>query len=138
MPIIYPDAPRLERHPKVGNKDCVALVKEFTILKNVSTSRWREGEPVLDNRHIAAGTVIATFVRGRYPNRSAGNHAAFYLRPGPGGFWVIDQWKSDRDKPNITARWIPSRGAKKRDGTYPLASDNAQAFSIVEINGAKQ
>lgn len=128
MPYIYPGAPQLQRKIKAGNGDCVALVRAYGPLKNRPSSSWRQGAAVLNNSSIVPGTAIATFVRGRYPNRPAGNHAAFFLRPGPGGFWVIDQWKS---KKLIEARFIESKG-KLADGGYRSPSDNADAFSIIE------
>ncbi len=79
---------------------------------------------------MIAGTAIATFENGRYPNRPRGNHAAFFLRHGPNGFWVIDQWRGD-GKPLITARYLQSRGTT-RDGAYSRPSDNAVAFSVIE------
>ncbi|MET3132214.1 hypothetical protein AAKU55_002484 [Oxalobacteraceae bacterium GrIS 1.11] len=134
MPIIYTEAAGLEHHVKVGpTHSCVDLVKEFTALRHHSTGAWREGAKVLDNRNMIAGTAIATFVRGRYPNQAHNNHAAFFLRHGPNGFWVIDQWAEDRYKPRVSARYISSFG-RNRDGTYPRASDNADAFSIIELN----
>jgi hypothetical protein len=137
MPVIYLAAPLLERKAKVGDKDCVALVKEYTILKGMSTYAWKQGEKVLGNKGVTTGTAIATFVKGKYLSHPTGNHAAFFLRQGPGGIWVIDQWKNDKDKPFITSRWIQSRGRNK-DGSYPRASDNADAFSVIEINGSNK
>lgn len=128
MANIYPGAALLQRKPKVGNGDCVALVRTFGPLKSRPTSTWREGEKVLNNSMIKPGTAIATFVHGRYPNRPTGNHAAFYLRPGPGGFWIIDQWKKTKW---IESRFIESKG-KYKDGSYRDPSDNAEAFSVIE------
>lgn len=36
------------------------------------------GAAVFGNKNIEVGTVIATFVNGRYPNHNSGNHAAFF------------------------------------------------------------
>lgn len=128
MPNIFPGAPQLQMKPKVGNGDCVTLLRTYGPLKSRPTSTWHEGAKVLGNSTIEPGTAIATFVHGRYPNKPTGNHAAFYLRPGPGGFWVIDQYKRAK---KIQSRFIESRGRFK-DGTYPFASDNADAFSVIE------
>lgn len=136
MPRLYPDANRLGDTPKVGTTDCVALVQFYATLPNHSA--WKAGEKVLDNPRIRLGTAIATFVNGRYPNKKTGNHAAFFLRHGPkgDGFWVMDQWK---DKPGqkprpVTSRYISARHVKRNaDGSWYRASDNAEAFSIIEL-----
>lgn len=136
MRYVYAMAGALQRKPKVGNGDCVALVQHYANAPN--TRRWKQGAAVLDGKDIAPGTVIATFVNGRYPNRKTGNHAAFFLRhSAPGqGFYVIDQWlpKSGQgEKPYISSRLIYSKQRKQNaDGSWPEASDNADAFSVVE------
>lgn len=133
MPYIYTDANRLEKTKKVGGGDCVALIRHYARVPQHSA--WREGEKVLDNPKMRQGMAIATFVNGRYPNKATGNHAAFFLRHGPkgDGFWVIDQWKSNATKQLVTARYIPVKKApRKQDGSYVQASDNADAFSIIE------
>lgn len=136
MRYVYPMAGALQNKPKVGNGDCVALVRHFANAPN--HLMWKAGDAVLDNKDIVPGTAIATFVKGRYPSHSKGNHAAFFLRHGaPGtGFYVIDQW-IDADgrgkKPFITSRFINNRHKQQnKDGSWPGASDNAQAFSIIE------
>jgi hypothetical protein len=130
MAYIYPMAPTLERTKKVGNFDCVALVRHYAQVP--VHFLWKAGEPVMANSRIQIGTSIATFVNGRYRNRPTGNHAAFFLRHQPGGIWVIDQWKDDVKKPYVTAHFIPARGGPAKDGSWPLASDNANAFFIIE------
>jgi hypothetical protein len=101
---------------------------------------WAAGQNVLGNKRIAPGTAIATFVKGRYMSSAHGNHAAFFLRQGaPGdGFWVIDQWDDASPnrgrKPFISARYIRSLHRKQNvDGTWPFASDNADAYSVIEL-----
>lgn len=120
----------------MGTNDCVALVQFYARAPN--HRQWKAGEPVLDNPAMRPGTAIATFVKGRYPNNATGQHAALFLRHGPkgDGFWVMDQWK---DKPgqrprSIEARYIRSQHrAQNKDGTWYWASDNADAFSIIEL-----
>jgi hypothetical protein len=136
MPIIYPDAFRLIKTPKVGNGDCVALVRFYAGVPD--HTQWKPGERVLDNPRIRPGTAIATFVNGRYPNNDTGQHTAFFLRhDAPGvGFWVVDQWK---DKPGRATRPVMShllkslRYKQNKDGTWYWASNNADAFSIIEL-----
>ena len=136
MRYVYAMVGALEKKPKVGNGDCVALVQHYAHAPNHRL--WKAGELVLDLKDIKAGTAIATFVRGRYPSMDKGNHAAFFLRHGaPGtGFWVVDQWKERPGhgaKPYISSRFIPSRHMKqKSDGSWPRASDNADAFYVIE------
>lgn len=130
MPYIYSLAPTLERTKKVGNFDCVALVRHYA--RAPVNFVWKAGARVMGNNKIKIGTAIATFVNGRYPNRSTGNHAAFFLRHQPGGIWVIDQWKNPVKKPYVTAHFIPARGGPSKDGTWPSASDNADAFFVIE------
>ena len=137
MPYIYTEADKLGNSKKVGTGDCVALVPTYANVP--SHVEWREGEKVLDNPHIRKGTAIATFVKKRYPNKAHGNHAAFFLRHGPkgNGFWVMDQWKNDKDKPVVQSRYITVKpGPRGADGSYYRASDNAEAFSIIEYEYA--
>jgi len=137
MPYIYSNAARLEKKPKVGTTDCVALVQVYAHAPH--HGMWKAGELVLDNKRILPGTAIATFVKDRYMSMDKGNHTAFFLRHGaPGdGFWVIDQWKDDPrkgKKPLISARYIKALHRKQNeDGSWYSASDNADAYSIIEL-----
>lgn len=136
MPFIYPSPHTLIGTPKVGTTDCVALVQFYAGLPDHRL--WKAGTQVLDNPKIQPGTAIATFVNGRYPSNDTGNHAAFFLRhDAPGvGFWVVDQWKDkegQRVRP-VSRRLISARRLKQNaDGTWPYASDNADAFSVIEL-----
>jgi len=129
MPHVYLLAPALQRKEKIGDGDCVTLIREFTpSLKNRHTSTWKQGDAVFGNRALKPGTAIATFVNGKYPSISTGNHAAFYLRHDGDRIFIIDQFKK--------SRWIESRPIRRRgqnkDGTFPYASDNADAFFVIE------
>jgi hypothetical protein len=136
MRYIYAKAGTLERQSKIGDGDCVALVQYYAHLPH--HLQWKEGPKVLDLKDIKPGTAIATFVHGRYQSKDTGNHAAFFLRHGaPGtGFWVMDQWKTrpgHGQKKYISSRFIDARHKKQRaDGSWPDASDNADAFSVIE------
>jgi hypothetical protein len=135
MPYIYPNANRLGGREKVGTTDCVALVQFYAGVPNHRA--WKPGERVLDNPNIRPGTAIATFVNERYPDNNTGQHAAFFLRHGaPGtGFWVMDQWK---DTPGLKPRPVMShflqskRIKQNSDGSWWYASNNADAFSVIE------
>lgn len=128
MSYVYSRVDELEGKDKVGTKECVALIQQFTDAG--PTSGWKAGQVVLGNRYIVKGTAIATFVRGRYPNRSHGNHAAFFLRQGMNGIYVMDQWSAS-NKLFISERFLRSQG-KERDGTFTHASNNAEAFYVIE------
>jgi hypothetical protein len=132
MRYIYSQVLTLEGTDKVGTKQCVALIQHYLAGLGPSFA-WKEGGAVYGNQQIAPGTVIATFVNGRYPNHPHGNHAAFFLRQGVHGFWVMDQWANDNVKPKVSSRFIRIKGAKKLlDGRWPEGGNNAYAYSIVE------
>jgi hypothetical protein len=101
----------LEKKAKVGSKQCVALVQYYAHVPH--TGRWKAGQAVLGNYKIMKGTAIATFENGCYPNRSHGNHAAFFVRLGAHGIWMMDQWNDDIKKPVISLRFVESRGVNK-------------------------
>jgi len=77
MAYIYSQASKLKGQPVVGSHQCVALVQHYAGAP--TTAHWRQGEAVFGNAVLRPGTAIATFVKGRYPNRSHGNHAALYV-----------------------------------------------------------
>lgn len=78
MPHIYREVMKLEKQAKVGDMECVTLVKHYTDLS--WTGSWREGAKVVGNRSIAQGTAIGTFVDGKWPAKGTGNHSGFYGR----------------------------------------------------------
>jgi hypothetical protein len=127
MPYVYPTARALDGKPKVGDLECVALIRHYTGAPPASS--WREDKKVLGNKDILPGTAIATFVNGRWPGKTKGNHAAFYLGQVSDGIYVIDQWP-DSKKETISKRFIQSKG-RNHDGTYRQPSDNAEAFSVI-------
>ncbi|WP_244122261.1 BPSL0067 family protein [Burkholderia latens] len=92
MSYVYERAAELAGEPLEGDGACVALVKAYT---NVgATSGWRPEKTVKGDSTIRPGTVIATFENERYPNRSYGNRAAFYLSQDSKGIYVVEQWRS--------------------------------------------
>ncbi|EAB4030227.1 BPSL0067 family protein, partial [Salmonella enterica subsp. enterica serovar Kentucky] len=111
---------------------CVELIQHY--IRVGQTSTWQQGAAVFGNKNIEVGTVIATFVNGRYPNHNSGNHAAFFLGQDAGGIWVMDQWKDDIAKPRVSKRYIRKlhNGSVRSDGTYIRMSNNAEAYFIVE------
>ena len=128
MPYIYADVASLEKTQKVGTGECVDLVKHYASAPQ--TSLWKAGKEVRGNLLIKVGTAIATFKEGKYHNHSHGNHAAFFINQDAGGIYIMDQWNS-ANKPHVSRRYITAKG-KNNDGSFRQASDNADAFSIIE------
>ncbi|MGV7210922.1 BPSL0067 family protein [Oxalobacteraceae bacterium A2-2] len=128
MSYIYSKVEELEDQPVVGSHQCVALVQRYAGAP--VTTAWRQGGAVLGNAILKRGTAIATFVEGRYPNRSHGNHAALFVRAVGNGIWIMDQWKN-KNKTRISLRLITSRG-KDKQGRYIRPSENADAYSVIE------
>jgi hypothetical protein len=105
----------------VGNGQCVAFVKKAADAPE--TARWTEGANVReDYLTIPAGTAIATFVDGEYPNRSTGNHAAFFVSGDADGVVVWDQWSGQP---------VHKRKMRFRNGKGSPSND-ASAFSVIE------
>ena len=129
MPYIYAKVEDLEGTPLVGTHHCVALVQHFA--KAPQTSNWIQGELVSTVPSIAKGTVIATFVDGKYPNKASGNHAAFYLSHDGVAIKVMDQWKGDPNKPFVSSRRIHFKNSDTGRLVEPL-SNNAFAYYIVK------
>ena len=130
MPYTYPDARLLHGKEKVGDKQCVTLVQHFT--KAPPSSTWQEGATVIGNKALLAGTAIATFEDGKYPNKKTGNHAALYLYQVSDGIYVVDQSPGDPfQKPGISQRYIPRLG-KDKAGRFINPSNNADAFSVIK------
>ncbi|WP_228895632.1 BPSL0067 family protein [Pseudoduganella aquatica] len=110
-----------KRTEKVGSGQCVALVKALTGAP--ATAAWQEGERVEDllnaGKTIPEGTAIATFVKGRYPNKATGNHAAIFVRQIPNGIEIFDQWIGHSPvKRKIYFGRPASRGVAQRPELY--------------------
>lgn len=126
MPYVYENPESLEGDKLVGTHQCVALVKEFA--RAPATALWREGATVKGNLLLKKGTVIATFVDGKYPNKSTGNHAALYVSQDASGITVVDQWTGAG---LIQMRVLSFKGKDKK-GNLINPSSNGDAFSVVE------
>ncbi len=115
---------------------CVEFVRKVTCAP--PTEFWREGMKVQGNEsNIPRGTAIATFVDGRYPNNSTGNHAAIFLRKTHDGIEVMDQYKS---KGKVSPRPIRYKSAEeiaaeKKAGKYKPSND-AACYSVVKVDDA--
>lgn len=129
MAYVYTQVDALQNTAKVGNKQCVALVRHYANLP--ATAVWTEGSAVWGNSSLAKGTAIATFVNGRYQSLPSGNHAAFYVSQDAGGIWIMDQWASDTGKPKVSKRYVRRKG-KLPGGAFIDPSNNADAYSVIE------
>lgn len=128
----YVDVDTLEGQPKVSNKECAGLVNFYT--RAGHSSGWVQGERVRGNLTIRKGTAIATFVNGKYPGNEHGNHAALYIRQDADGIYMMDQWANNEKKPTISSRYVRFKNVPQNaDGTWVSASDNGDAFSIIEL-----
>lgn len=128
MSKVYADVRTLQKKPIEGNGQCVTLVKNHTGVG--PTANWRQGDQVVGSKALVQGTAIATFVNGRYANKSHGNHAAFYMRQVSDGIYIMDQWHSKK-KITITERFIRRQG-KDAQGKFIDPSNNADAFFVIE------
>jgi hypothetical protein len=126
MSDVYSDVRSLEGKSKEGNGECVTLVKNHTSVG--WTGNWRQGDDVVGRNSLQQGTAIATFVNGRYPSNSHGNHAAFYMGQVSDGIYIMDQWRS---KSKIGKRFIRRKG-KDAQGRFVDPSNNADAFFVIE------
>lgn len=129
MPYVYSQVEDLDGTEKVGSKQCAVLVQHYAGAP--AAALWREGDVVMGTPGILKGTAIATFVDGRYPNNSHGNHAALYVKQDAGGIYVVDQWCSDVTKPRVSMRYIRKKG-KNKAGDFVDPSNNADAFSVIK------
>lgn len=128
MTYVYAEVRKLNKKAKVGDGECVALIRKYT--QAPATFFWRKGQTVIGDRTLSAGTAIATFVNEKWPAKPRGNHAAFYLGQVSNGMYILDQWNRS-DKKVISSRFIYRLG-KNKDGSYIRPSDNADAFSVIE------
>ncbi len=126
MPHIYKEVRALQNAEKIDDGECVSLVKKFTQLG--WTGSWKEGVPVVGNRQIEQGTAVATFVNGKWPGKSTGNHSGFYMGQVADGIYIMEQWPK---KKLIGKRFIRRKG-KDKNGNYITPEDNADAFSVIE------
>lgn len=123
---IYKNVEALDGSRLRGSHSCAALVQGTLPIGRADT--WRAGTPVRGNGHlIKKGTPIATFVDGYYPNRDTGNHVAYYLEQSRTHLHVIEQFKG---LSAVQSRWMRF-GPRNPDGTYPNASNNGSAFSVI-------
>jgi hypothetical protein len=103
-----------------GSGQCPGIAQAFGGLPK--TKEWFEGPKVRGNPMIPYGTVLATFVHGKYPNLPHGNHVAIYIDQDPvKGVLVFDQW---------TGKPAGYRRMTFGDGVSDRSNDGA-ALSVV-------
>ncbi|WP_226939448.1 BPSL0067 family protein [Janthinobacterium rivuli] len=105
----------------VGNGECVTLARHLTGAR--ASSLWREGDKVpdlLEQGGIAKGTLIATFVNGRYQNLRQGNHAALFIRQVPGGIEIFDLWRNHKPSARVIYFGRSAAGASNRPERYSV------------------
>lgn len=108
-----------------GRVHCVQLLK--ALMGAPLTDHWQEGRKLKTSwSEVKPGTAIATFKKGRYPQRSKGHgnkHAAIFLRATDTGIYVFDQFAGARV---ATERFIPWHNPRDRK-----PSNNAVSYSTV-------
>ncbi len=108
-----------------GRSECVQLLK--ALMDAPRTLLWQEGRKLKTSRDsIQPGTAIATFKKGRYPQkgkRRGSKHAAIFLRASDAGIYVFDQFAGSVD---ASERFIPWHHPRDRS-----PSNNAAAYSTV-------
>ena len=132
---VHPDASALVGQPARdedgdGDQSCAELIKvEFRSERVPQTTNLTEGRPVTRGATVAPGTVIATFVDGRYPQQGS-RHLALYVGQDASYMYVVDQWdggyENARGENVIGTRAIPWQ-----PGPNTLRSNDGSAFSTV-------
>ena len=98
---------------------CVSYVKRVCPTLP-STSNWKKGAPVKENKTILPGTVIATFnSAGKYEG-----HAAIYVSQTTAGINVYDQWVTGASPKPVGPRMLRWGAAGN--------SNNGDKFYVVE------
>ena len=99
----------------------LAHIKMLThALRTLSIVCHTEERHALQKRGIAKGTVIATFVNGRYQNLRQGNHAALFIRQVPGGIEIFDQWRNHKPSARVIYFGRSAAGASNRPELYSV------------------
>jgi len=110
---------------------CVDFVRVLSNTRQIQTKYWKQGPNVMTSTDIEPGTVIATFVNGRYPSEGGGHVAVFagfeYSDGKRIGFRVFDQnWRNDSGLGVVGKHFIYTWGSGVSD------ADN---YYIVTLEG---
>ncbi|MCB0257077.1 MAG: WXG100 family type VII secretion target [Anaerolineae bacterium] len=133
----------------VGSGQCVALPQTYFGTGVIGqTKEWRPGASLMDYPSLRPGTVIATFdnpgPNGKYPNQSAGNHAAIFLgyeRDKSGkitGIQVLDQWNGHPAQKRILPYISREEALQKRPKTGGKLLVNQPNDMYVVTNPSKR
>lgn len=108
-----------------GRTECVQLLK--SLMDAPRTQFWKEGRKLkVSWDEVKPGTAIATFKRGRYPQKRLGRgnkHAAIFLRASQAGIYVLDQFAGQHEAEERFIPWHHPRDHRP--------SNNAAAYSTV-------
>ena len=116
----------------VGNGQCVVFVQ--VAAGAPVTHAWKEGKKIhKGGAPLPKGTAIATFIEGKYPSHTHGNHAAIYIGQNAEGLQVYDQWAS-KDKATGAIKFQPVHARTIHFHVLPggSLSNNGNAFSVIE------
>jgi hypothetical protein len=120
--------PKRQGGERIGDGQCVSLVKDATDFKGTAHEDWIAGPKLskmdeLDK--LAPGTAIAIFGDdGKYHN----THAAIYLgySENPRGIRVLDQWRGAGGEP--AERFYPFKPAPGRS-----RMSDASRYSVITV-----
>jgi hypothetical protein len=115
----------------VGDGQCAVFVQ---VAAGAPTHlAWKEGKKIKKlDAPLPKGTAIATFIDGKYPSHTHGNHAAIYVGQNAEGLQVYDQWcKKDKLTGKIEYQPVHPRTIYFSH-THGLLSNNGNAFSVIE------
>ena len=105
------------RGKSIGNGECVDLIKRCTGAP--LTRFWKPGDYVF-GKNIPSGTAIATFRKGKYPNKH-GYHAAIYSHQDENGIYAWDQWRGKK----VHLRYIKANQKGSKPG------NNATQYQVI-------
>lgn len=116
----------------IGNGQCVVFVQTATGAPQ--TLAWTEGKKIKKgDAPLPKGTAIATFINGKYPSHTTGNHAAIYIGQDDQGIQVYDQWAT-KDKATGEIKYQPVHlrtiGFHAAPGCS--LSNDGNAFSVIQ------
>ncbi len=102
----------------IGDGECVDFIK---LCSNAPLTKfWKPGSLVF-GKNIPEGAAIATFRKGKYPNRS-GYHAAIYSHQDANGIYAWDQWQGQ----TVHLRYIKAHQSHKNPG------NNASRYRVIK------
>ena len=99
-----------------GNSECVEVARQC--FGAPPSSKWKPGNAVVGNEKVKKGTLIATFVDGKYKG-----HTALYLsQDSKGNIRVLDQWNAQGKVEERTIRNDPDRSLVNDSTSYEVVT----------------